>query len=239
MIAINIEKRNSLEKEADRVTHYSNVINYLTSQVQEITKMYTSQKNIRLRQNDKSKSAYHSLLPVSRLNRNNNITNYRNNDTDNKNNKRETTCDINKNKDKNGEGYNNDDAYNNHDGYNNNENIMNEIEEERMSKREKQILEEENRILIGELENTMQQTRKVEESVMEISNMMNTFVSHITQQSEIIEHNHQMAVNARANIDQGARELRRAAQWSVDFRVFVLIFLLICSFSLLFLHHVT
>ncbi|PRP73836.1 syntaxin-18 [Planoprotostelium fungivorum] len=112
-------------------------------------------------------------------------------------------------------------------------------EEEEMTSRERQVLEEENLLLLRELETSMSQTRKVEESVMEISQMMDTFVTKLMEQSEVIEHNHQVALQSKANVDQGARELRRAAQWSVDFRVFVLVFLLICSFSLLFLHHIT
>eukprot|EP01117_Protostelium_nocturnum_P015630 TRINITY_DN6077_c0_g1_i1.p1 TRINITY_DN6077_c0_g1~~TRINITY_DN6077_c0_g1_i1.p1 ORF type:complete len:287 (-),score=102.75 TRINITY_DN6077_c0_g1_i1:51-911(-) len=104
---------------------------------------------------------------------------------------------------------------------------------------ELRLLEEENDILAKDLETSLDQTRQVEESVMEISKLMETFVSKLSEQSEVIETNHQLAVGAKSHIDKGTKELRRAARWSVDFRVFVLLFLLVASFSLLFLHHIT
>jgi syntaxin 18 len=105
--------------------------------------------------------------------------------------------------------------------------------------RERQLLEEENASLMNELETLVDQAKDVEKQIMEISELQNLFALKVAQQSEDIEHNFNIAISSKSNINNAAKELTKATKKGVDFRVFVLLFLIISSFALLFLHSIT
>jgi len=108
-----------------------------------------------------------------------------------------------------------------------------------LSENETHLLEEENQQLAKQLECTVDQTRDIEKQVMEISELMHIFSAKVSEQTQQIEGLHSSAINTRLHVDGATKELRKAAEHSVDFRVFVLLFLIISSVALLFLHWIT
>jgi len=100
-------------------------------------------------------------------------------------------------------------------------------------------LEQENQLLQHELDSLFDRTRNVERQIMEIAELQQVFASKVSQQDQEIDLNFQAAVAAKARVDTGAKHLRKAMKKGVDFRVFVLLFLIVLSVSLLFLDHIT
>jgi hypothetical protein len=101
---------------------------------------------------------------------------------------------------------------------------------------QRQLLERENSELQDELETMGDQARQIERSVMEISEMQRFFAAQLSQQNETVEQIAQLAERTRANVDIATGELQRASKRGVSFRTFVMLFLLVCSFALLYLH---
>lgn len=74
---------------------------------------------------------------------------------------------------------------------------------------------------------------------MEISELFQLFSEKVAQQTEQIENISSNIIESKIHVDKGVKELTKATKSGVDFRIFVLLFLIICSFSLLFLHWIT
>jgi syntaxin 18 len=73
------------------------------------------------------------------------------------------------------------------------------------------------------------------ESLHELSEMQNTLCRHIYEQTEQLEHVDQNTVEATESIIEGNKQLAEAVESGLDFRIWILIYLMGCSFSLLFL----
>jgi len=111
------------------------------------------------------------------------------------------------------------------------------IEEElELDEEEKALLEEQNIALKTELETLVDHARVIEQRVMEISHLQQVFAMKVSEQLADIEHNRELVISSKANIDAGAKQIREATKFTVDFRFFVLLFLIIASLALLFLH---
>eukprot|EP01116_Phalansterium_solitarium_P021865 TRINITY_DN6996_c0_g1_i1.p1 TRINITY_DN6996_c0_g1~~TRINITY_DN6996_c0_g1_i1.p1 ORF type:complete len:356 (+),score=104.87 TRINITY_DN6996_c0_g1_i1:1093-2160(+) len=100
-------------------------------------------------------------------------------------------------------------------------------------------LEHENSLLLHELDTLLERSRQVERQLMEISELQQLFASKVSQQELAIERNYDAAVAATAHIDTGGRELKKATKKGVDFRLCVLMFLVVASLALLFLDSIT
>ncbi len=74
---------------------------------------------------------------------------------------------------------------------------------------------------------------------MELSELQLLFATKVAEQSDYIEKNYESVLQANSYINQANIELIKATKKGVDFRIFVLIFLIVCSLSLLFLHWIT
>jgi syntaxin 18 len=74
---------------------------------------------------------------------------------------------------------------------------------------------------------------------MEISELQRVFATKVVEQAEVIENNFKLAVDSKSHVDRATKELTKATKRGVDFRVFVLMFLIVSSFALLFLHSIT
>lgn len=93
----------------------------------------------------------------------------------------------------------------------------------------------ENRDLLGMLRNDVDQARGLEQSVAKIGTLQRVFATKLSEQAEQISHIHHTIVGATDAVSRGNDQLAQAAAHGVDFRVFVLLFLLVCSFALIFL----
>ena len=103
------------------------------------------------------------------------------------------------------------------------------------SQAEAQMFEEENERLYEELNNIDKEVRAIEGSVVEISRLQEVFQEKVLSQSVQIENINQTSVMTTENVKEGNEQIREAIKNSATFRVWILFFLVMCTFSLLFL----
>ncbi len=80
-------------------------------------------------------------------------------------------------------------------------------------------------------------SKTTEAKVLEIAGLNAVFASEVLTQAKEIEHIHDTAVDSVEAIGRGNKELRKAAEQGASFRILMLVFLVLSSFSLLLLHH--
>ncbi|XP_007437315.2 syntaxin-18 [Python bivittatus] len=107
--------------------------------------------------------------------------------------------------------------------------------EEELSPEEIQVFEQENQRLVGEMNSLFDEVRQIEGKVVEISRLQEIFTEKVLQQEAEIDNIHQIVVGATENIKEGNEDIREAIKNNAGFRVWILFFLVMCSFSLLFL----
>lgn len=108
-------------------------------------------------------------------------------------------------------------------------------EEEEYSPEELQMLEEENARLYEELMSVQDGIQQVEHKVVKIAELQEIFTEKVLQQKDDIELISRNAIATTENVKDGNEELRKAIQNQASVRVYILFFLLVMSFSLLFL----
>ncbi|XP_026137151.1 syntaxin-18-like [Carassius auratus] len=107
--------------------------------------------------------------------------------------------------------------------------------EEDLSPEEIQMFEQENKRLVGEMNSLLDEVRHIEGKVVEISRLQEIFSEKVLQQETEIDNIHQLVVGATENVKEGNEDIREAIKNNAGFRVWILFFLVMCSFSLLFL----
>ncbi|XP_050984391.1 syntaxin-18 [Labeo rohita] len=107
--------------------------------------------------------------------------------------------------------------------------------EDDLSPEEIQMFEQENQRLVGEMNSLLDEVRQIEGKVVEISRLQEIFAEKVLQQETEIDNIHQLVVGATENVKEGNEDIREAIKNNAGFRVWILFFLVMCSFSLLFL----
>ncbi|XP_077430550.1 syntaxin-18 isoform X1 [Vanacampus margaritifer] len=107
--------------------------------------------------------------------------------------------------------------------------------EDELSPEEIQMFEQENQRLVSEISNLVDEVRQIEGKVVEISRLQEIFSEKVLQQETEIDNIHQLVVGATENVKEGNEDIREAIKNNAGFRVWILFFLVMCSFSLLFL----
>ncbi|XP_014903616.1 syntaxin-18 [Poecilia latipinna] len=107
--------------------------------------------------------------------------------------------------------------------------------EDELSPEEIQMFEQENQKLVSEMNNLVDEVRQIEGKVVEISRLQEIFAEKVLQQETDIDNIHQLVVGATENVKEGNEDIREAIKNNAGFRVWILFFLVMCSFSLLFL----
>lgn len=107
--------------------------------------------------------------------------------------------------------------------------------EDELSPEEIQMFEQENQRLISEMNSLVDEVRQIEGKVVEISRLQEIFAEKVLQQETEIDSIHQLVVGATENVKEGNEDIREAIKNNAGFRVWILFFLVMCSFSLLFL----
>ncbi|XP_029989491.1 syntaxin-18 [Sphaeramia orbicularis] len=107
--------------------------------------------------------------------------------------------------------------------------------EDELSPEEIQMFEQENQRLVSEMNNLVDEVRQIEGKVVEISRLQEIFAEKVLQQETEIDNIHQLVVGATENVKEGNEDIREAIKNNAGFRVWILFFLVMCSFSLLFL----
>ncbi|XP_002166297.1 syntaxin-18 isoform X1 [Hydra vulgaris] len=105
----------------------------------------------------------------------------------------------------------------------------------KFTKEETQLFEEENERLFSEMNTMMKEVRNIEGKVIEISQLQEIFQEKVLAQSSQIQNIHNSAVATTENVKDGNEQIRDAIKNSATFRVWILFFLVMCTFSLLFL----
>uniref|UniRef100_A0A7N6BCA7 Syntaxin-18 n=1 Tax=Anabas testudineus TaxID=64144 RepID=A0A7N6BCA7_ANATE len=101
--------------------------------------------------------------------------------------------------------------------------------------RVKRMFEQENQRLVSEMNSLVDEVRQIEGKVVEISRLQEIFAEKVLQQETEIDSIHQLVVGATENVKEGNEDIREAIKNNAGFRVWILFFLVMCSFSLLFL----
>ncbi|CAN2388568.1 positive regulation of ER to Golgi vesicle-mediated transport [Pristimantis euphronides] len=107
--------------------------------------------------------------------------------------------------------------------------------DDELSPEEIQMFEQENQRLVSEMNSLCDEVRQIEGKVVEISRLQEIFTEKVLQQETEIDNIHQLVVGATENIKEGNEDIREAIKNNAGFRVWILFFLVMCSFSLLFL----
>ncbi|XP_039249102.2 syntaxin-18-like [Styela clava] len=110
-----------------------------------------------------------------------------------------------------------------------------ESDEDDFSETEAAALEQENVLLFNDMNSMVDEVRAIEGKVVEITRLQEIFSEQVLQQEGDIEIISEKVIESTENIKGGNEELREAIKNNAGFRVWILIFLLMCSFSLLFL----
>ncbi|XP_022080569.1 syntaxin-18-like [Acanthaster planci] len=110
-----------------------------------------------------------------------------------------------------------------------------EGEEEEFSPEEVQMFEQENKRLFNEMNCLVDEVRQIEGKVVEITKLQEIFTDKVLQQEADIDRIADTVVATTENIKEGNEDIREAIKNNAGFRVWILFFLVMCSFSLLFL----
>lgn len=109
------------------------------------------------------------------------------------------------------------------------------LEDGEIPPEELQLLEEENAALLNQLNSLAQEVDQIQSNVVQIAQLQEIFTEKVLQQEKEIDKISSVVVGATENIKGGNEQIRQAIQNNADFRVWVLFFIIVMSFSLLFL----
>ncbi|KAF7268814.1 hypothetical protein GWI33_018161 [Rhynchophorus ferrugineus] len=104
-----------------------------------------------------------------------------------------------------------------------------------LSTEDMQMFEEENEHLFNELNNISGEVQQMESKVVHIAELQQLFTEKVLQQEKDIERIAETVVGSTENIKDANKQIKQAIQRNAGLRVWILFFLLVMSFSLLFL----
>jgi syntaxin 18 len=94
---------------------------------------------------------------------------------------------------------------------------------------------EENSHLLTQMSSTLTTVLSAESSILEISQLQSSLIAHLHAQSETIDRLYDDAIGTVADVEKANKELRKAKERSGEARIFLLVFLIGGSLTLLFL----
>ncbi|CAH1797127.1 unnamed protein product [Owenia fusiformis] len=107
--------------------------------------------------------------------------------------------------------------------------------EEELSPEEVQLFQAENEQLFEEMNSMVDEVRQIEGKVVEISRLQEIFTEKVLEQEKDIDRIADTVVSSTENIKDANEEIREAMKNNAGFRVWILFFLVVLTFSLLFL----
>lgn len=112
-------------------------------------------------------------------------------------------------------------------------------DEEEIELSQSQILqfETENAHILRTVQDTLESVQLAESRLMDISALQMELVTHLTKQTELTDQLYEDAMTTTATVEKGNVQLREAKRRAKDSRLFILMFLIGASLSLLFLHY--
>lgn len=114
-----------------------------------------------------------------------------------------------------------------------------DLSDDELELSQSQILqfETENANMLREVQDTLQSVQQAETRLLEISALQTELVANLTRQTELTDQLYDDAIAATGAVEKGNVELHEAKKRAKDSRLFILIFLMGASLSLLFLHY--
>ncbi|GBP94107.1 Syntaxin-18 [Eumeta japonica] len=109
------------------------------------------------------------------------------------------------------------------------------IADEGLSAEELQMFESENLQLLNELNSMTEEVRVIESKVLHIAELQEIFTEKVLQQEQDIDRIANTVVGATENVKDANEQIKQAIQRNAGLRVYILFFLLVMSFTLLFL----
>lgn len=109
------------------------------------------------------------------------------------------------------------------------------IDTSELSQTQIQQFSSENTELLESMQTTLNSVLQAEQSLLEISQLQTTLISHLASQTETIERLYDDANDAIASVEQANTQLKEAKRSGRDARFFLLVFLIGASMALLFL----
>lgn len=97
--------------------------------------------------------------------------------------------------------------------------------------------EQENANILKNVQDTLESVQQAESRLMDISALQMELVTHLTRQTELTNQLYEEAILTTSTVEKGNEQLKEAKRRAKDGRLFILIFLIGASFSLLFLHY--
>ncbi|KAG8218747.1 hypothetical protein J3R82DRAFT_4418 [Butyriboletus roseoflavus] len=116
--------------------------------------------------------------------------------------------------------------------------VENSDDDEELELTESQILqfENENANILRSVQDTLESVQQAEARLMDISNLQMELIMHLTRQTELTEQLYEDAIATTSTVERGNVQLREARRRAKDSRIYILVFLIGASLSLLFLH---
>lgn len=112
-------------------------------------------------------------------------------------------------------------------------------EDDEIELSESQILqfEKENSDILQNVQDKLESVQQAESRLMDISALQMELMTHLTRQTELTDQLYEDAIATTSMVDKGNIQLKEAKRRSKDSRLFILLFLIGASLSLLFLHY--
>ncbi|XP_077279402.1 syntaxin 18 [Temnothorax americanus] len=107
--------------------------------------------------------------------------------------------------------------------------------EEELSAEDVQMFESENEQLYNELNAVTEEVKQIESKVVHIAELQEIFTEKVLDQDKDLDRLMTTVVGSTENVKEANEQIRRAIQRNAGLRVWILFFLLVISFSLLFL----
>ncbi|XP_029645174.1 syntaxin-18 [Octopus sinensis] len=108
-------------------------------------------------------------------------------------------------------------------------------EEDVISPEEAEKFEEENQALMDEMHSLMSEVKQIEGKVLEVSQLQEIFAENVWDQEKKIDQIYNTVSGTSENVTSGNEQIREAMKNNAGFRVWILFFLVVCTFALLFL----
>ncbi|KAJ8714383.1 hypothetical protein PYW07_002608 [Mythimna separata] len=115
------------------------------------------------------------------------------------------------------------------------ENEVAVLADEELSAEELQMFESENVQLLNELNSMTEEVKAIESKVLHIAELQEIFTEKVLQQEQDIDRISNTVVGSTENVRDANEQIKQAIQRNAGLRVYVLFFLLVMSFTLLFL----
>ncbi|KAJ7228757.1 snare protein syntaxin 18/UFE1 [Mycena pura] len=96
--------------------------------------------------------------------------------------------------------------------------------------------ETENANILRSVQDALESVQQAESRLMDISALQMELVTHLTRQTELTDQLYEDAIATTSTVEKGNVELKEAKRRAKDSRLFILVFLIGASLSLLFLH---